>query len=112
MAARIKPVVIPSNASYLPPQLTQEICWALKGLNSGEADAGQQSLAISWIIQELCKTYDWPFRPESVRDTDIALGRQFCGQQLVRAINLTTDQVARLPKMRPSANNDEELPNQ
>jgi hypothetical protein len=100
--------IVPADAPYLPPRLSNEVAYAIRGLNAGQADASQQTLAFRWIIHELCKTYDLPYRPDSVRDTDFASGQQHCGQQLVRIVNMTNEAVAKLPKMRPEGDREDD----
>jgi hypothetical protein len=61
---------------------------ALQALQSGTANGDQQKRALNWIINNAAGTYDWSFRPgDSDRDTNIALGRQFVGQQIVALLN-------------------------
>lgn len=112
MAIKTTDVLIPENAPYRPPVVTQDLVWSLKGLNAGDADAGQQTLALHWIITELCKTYDFPFRPgENDRDTNVAIGKMFVGQQLVAILNMPNEKIAKLPRLRPMGESDDEIPN-
>ena len=112
MPIKRAPVVLAANSPILPPPRSQETAWALKGLLAGEADSGQQGLALRWIINQLCATYDFPYRPDSERDTNIALGKQFVGQQIVALINMTPEQITKLPKLAAATSGeDDELPN-
>ena len=107
-----KPVELAANSPVLPLTPTQDVVYALKALVAGAADAGQQGLAMRWIVNALCGTYDFSYRPDSQRDTDVALGKQFVGQQLVRLVNMPVDRVATLPKMGGATpGEDDELPN-
>lgn len=65
---------------------------AIKAVNSGTANTGQQIRAINWIIYNLCGTYDQPYRAGvgGDRDTVFACGKQFVGQQIVKLTKLTT----------------------
>ena len=76
--------------AYLPPKASIADTSALQALQRGEADPEQQKRALKWIIEEVCMTYDWPYRPgeDGQRETDIALGRVFCGQQIVKELKI------------------------
>jgi hypothetical protein len=112
MPIKRAPVILAANPPILPPLRAQETAWALKGLMAGEADAGQQNLALRWIINQLCATYDFPYRPDSERDSHIALGKMWVGQQIVALINMTPEQITRLPKLGPSTpGEDDEIKN-
>jgi len=66
---------------------------AIQALVRGDASAYQQQTAIGWIINNLCRTYDLPYHPDSHRDTDFALGKQSIGKQLVKMTNLQTSKL-------------------
>lgn len=55
---------------------------ALQALHAGNANEGQQKTALDWILKGACALNDWPYR-ESERETCVALGRHFVGQQIV-----------------------------
>lgn len=55
---------------------------AMQALRTGTANDGQQARALDWILNAACGLSQWPYR-ESQRETDIALGRHFVGQQIV-----------------------------
>lgn len=107
-AIKRKPIEVAENAPYLPPPVTQELVWSLKGLVGGEADKGQQTMAMQWIIYTLCKTYELPYFPglDGARDGDFAKGKMFCGQQIVKLVNMPLDMVTKLPRL--SARSDED----
>jgi hypothetical protein len=67
---------------------------ALQALNAGTADAHQQKRALKWIIENACATYGWAFKDDE-RETNIALGRQFSGQQIVGALKLKLSDLRR-----------------
>lgn len=83
----LKPIQ-PSPASN-PSGFTVSDAEAIQSLTRGEADADQQKRAIRWILEGACGLPIWAYR-ETQRETDIALGRQFVGQQIVglQKINL------------------------
>lgn len=72
--------------AYVAP--TEGITLAIKSVAAGTANEGQQRLAMKWIIEELCGTYDLSYRPQSDRDTTFAEGKRYVGLQLVREINI------------------------
>lgn len=56
-------------------------------MNAGKASDGQQRLALKWIIERLCGTYDLSYRPDSERDTVFAEGKRRVGLQLIHELN-------------------------
>lgn len=70
-----------------PVRPSLSVASALQAMNAGTATAMQQKLALKWIIESASMTYDWPYTPDQ-RETDIALGRQFVGQQIVGALKI------------------------
>lgn len=73
---------------------------ALQALARGMASTDQQKRALAWIIEKAAATYDFPYRPGSVegeRDTLIALGRMFVGQQIVGLLKLKLGTLRRTP---------------
>lgn len=83
----LKPIA-PSPASHPAPFAVSD-AEAIQSLSRGEADAEQQKRALKWILESACGLPIWGYR-ETQRETDIALGRQFVGQQIVglQKINL------------------------
>lgn len=82
---------IESHSPWKPPPYEPADAAALQALQRGNASADQQKRALKWLIESLCATYDWPYRPggpDGERDTCIALGRQFVGQHIVLMLNL------------------------
>lgn len=76
-------------APWLPVDYELSDVTALQALARGDADPDQQRRALKWIINSAAATYDFPFRPGADdRDTNVALGRQFVGQQIVKLLNL------------------------
>ena len=71
------------NEPYKPLAPSKSVTMAIKALAEGTAAPDQQQMALSWIINELCATYDLSYRPDSDRDTIFAEGKRFVGLQLV-----------------------------
>lgn len=66
---------------------------AIKALNAGNANEGQQQRALKWIIEVVCATYEQPFQPDGrggSRATEFMCGRMFAGQQIIKQTKLTT----------------------
>lgn len=73
---------------YASPDFEDADAVAIQALGNGTATAPQQKRALDWIIIKAAGTYDFPYRPESDRDTNIALGRMFVGQQIVKLLKV------------------------
>lgn len=87
----------PEKEPFLPAPYDKSDVAALRALREGRAEPYQQQLALEWIIQAVCRTYDQPFRPggeDGRRATDFALGKQSVGQQIVKLINMPADRKA------------------
>lgn len=81
--------VLDEHAPWKPPKYEAADTAALQALAKGNATSEQQKRAIDWIVMHACGTYDFSYRPgTNDRDTNIALGRQFVGQQIVRQLKL------------------------
>ncbi len=65
---------------------------AIQALNVGNATPEQQARALKWIIENACATYSWSFT-ESERQTNVMLGRQFAGQQIVGLLKLNVSEL-------------------
>lgn len=81
----------PTAAALLESSPWMPVDWALadatamQALARGVADAEQQRRAMDWILRKACGLPDWAFHPgQSDRDTNIALGRQFVGHQIMK----------------------------
>lgn len=107
MPVRKTPVTLPANSPVLPSVVTQEQAWALKGLQGGDADGGQQSLALNWILYEVARIQDISYRPESDRDTAFAEGKRYCGIQIIRLLKMTPAQIALLPRFGAATQEDD-----
>lgn len=78
------PAVIPLASS--PSPFTSSDAIAMQAVASGKADEQQQRHALDWILKSGCGLPVWAYR-ENQRETDIALGRQFVGQQIMGLLN-------------------------
>jgi hypothetical protein len=47
-----------------PAPYDEAVTGAIKALQAGTANAGQQQRALKWIIEALCGTYDLSYRPD------------------------------------------------
>ncbi len=96
MTARKKPVelALQENAPWMPVPWTDETAGAIQALDKGTAAPHQQKMALDYIINVVCGTYDAHYHAgqDGQRNTDFALGRAFTGQTLVKLtkLNLTT----------------------
>lgn len=59
---------------------------AIRALQRGTANKRQQQLALDFIINDICRTYDTAYR-KSRRATDVMIGRIACGQDIVHFLN-------------------------
>ena len=71
---------------FIPPTYTDQIAIAIQMLAEGKANEGQQRMALDWIVNVLCGTYDLSYRPgvDGVRNTDFAEGKRFVGLQIIK----------------------------
>jgi len=65
----------------------QEII-AFQSLETGEADAHQQRLALSVLLKKMCRTYDTHFLPGQPDGSAFLSGRGFVGQQVLKCMRL------------------------
>ena len=70
-----------------PAKFTSSDVSAIQALLAGTANDGQQKHALNWILDSACVLPLWPYRADQ-RETDIALGRQFVGQQIVGLLSI------------------------
>lgn len=66
---------------------------AIQALSRGDANAEQQKLALQYIVNNICLTYDMPYRPDNQRDTDFLLGRMYAGQQIVKLLRVNLNKI-------------------
>lgn len=91
-----KPVrqAVGQHAPWLPATWAPADAGALQALVRGDCPPHLQQRAVAFIVNDLCGTYDQPYRPgghESERDTTFALGKMWVGQQIVRLIKVKID---------------------
>jgi hypothetical protein len=82
---------IADHYPWKPPAFDNADAAAIQALGTGSASSAQQKRALDWIITKAAGTYDFPYRPggvEGERDTAIALGRMFVGQQIVKLLKI------------------------
>lgn len=79
------PAHIPHGPEPAPFNVAQAT--AVQALSAGVANEGQQKTALEWILKDACGLPLWPYRKDQ-RETDIALGRQFVGQQIMGLIKV------------------------
>lgn len=78
-----KPLVTaPIPQGSVPAPFNSMHAAAIQAVAAGNANDGQQKMAIDWILKGACALNDWPYR-DSERETCIGLGRHFVGQQIV-----------------------------
>ncbi len=65
---------------------------AIQALKNGVADENQQKRALNWILENACARHVWAFKDDE-RETCIALGQQFAGQQIIGLINLSREEI-------------------
>lgn len=88
---RSERAILAEHAPWKPPAYEDADVGALQALAHGRATMEQQKRALDWIILKACATYDFPYRPgnaEGERDTCVAIGRMFVGQQIVKLLKL------------------------
>ena len=78
----------------IPATFTSVDAGALQAVSSGTANEGQQKRALKWILESACGLPLWAFRADQ-RETDIALGRHFVGQQIVGLLKVNISQLAK-----------------
>lgn len=60
----------------------------MQAVMAGRASEEQQRRAMTFIVHQICGTYDLSYRPTSDRDTAFAEGKRFVGLQCVKFANL------------------------
>ena len=82
-----------TSAPWMPADYTLAIPTAIQALMSGTAEEHQQQLAMKWIIETLCGTYDMSFRADNIRETDFAEGKRYVGNQIVKLSKLNVSRL-------------------
>lgn len=66
---------------------------ALKALNNGEANAYQQKLSLSIIINKFSRAHDLLYVPGSFDQSALLNGRAFVGQKILKHLNIPVGQL-------------------
>ena len=86
MTTRYKPPIWP----WEPPEISEPELMALRALQAGIANRGQQEMVLTTIVTKFAGTYDMTFRPggeDGRRATDFAAGKAFVGQRIMEALS-------------------------
>ncbi|RWG25559.1 hypothetical protein [Mesorhizobium sp.] len=71
---------------HIPPVIPKDIAMALKALDAGKANEGQQRAALDWIMFEACGIRNLSYQPGDVAATAFAEGRRFAGLLVAGAL--------------------------
>ncbi len=71
------------------------IVYAIKALRAGNANEGQQTLALDWILNECCGVRDLSYR-DSERATCFAEGKRFVGLQIAQLMLMPGNEINQL----------------
>ena len=70
-----------------PAPFTSGDAAALQALAAGTANDGQQKQALKWILEGACQLPVWTYGKDE-RETNVALGRQYVGQQIMGVLKV------------------------
>lgn len=84
---------VPRPEPWKPAEWDPEDGHAIQAVMYGRASEAQQKRAMTFIVHNICGTYDLSFRPGSDRDTAFAEGKRHVGLQLVKFANLNIARV-------------------
>lgn len=82
---------IEDHAPWKPTHYEPADASAIQALARGDCPPHLQQRALAFVINALCGTYDLPYRPggaDGERDTNIAIGKMWVGQQLVKLLKV------------------------
>lgn len=85
-------VPAPQAHGAVPAPFTANDAAAVQAFAAGSANEGQQKHALRWILESACALPLWPYR-DNQRETDIALGRHFVGQQIMGVLRVNVSQL-------------------
>jgi hypothetical protein len=71
-----------------PARYDEEDVAALKAVAAGNASAGQQKRALSWIVHRAAMTYDEMFVQGQADTTNFLTGRRNVGLQIMKLVNV------------------------
>jgi len=66
---------------------------AVKALGKGEADAYQQRLALKVIVNDISRTHDLCYIPDSQDQSAFIAGRAFVGQKILKYLNIPVGKI-------------------
>ena len=81
------------NGAFKPPVYEAADVTAIQQLERGEAGPEMQKRALSWIINNVAKTYDMSYRPGDTHDTAFHEGRRFVGNEIIKMLKLDPSKV-------------------
>jgi hypothetical protein len=87
----------PHKEPWKPPRWEVADAAAIQAVALGRASQDQQRRAMTFIIHNLCGTYDVSYRPGSSEDTIFAEGKRFVGLECVKFINLNLSKLRNKP---------------
>lgn len=79
--------------AHEPAPYDKAILMAIRACIAGNANEGQQKLAMDWIITKASNLYDMSYRPDDnggARATEFHEGRRFVGSQIVKMTRVET----------------------
>lgn len=81
----------------------QEV-YALQSLEEGTADVYAQRLALSAILNKLCRVYDQHYVPGDRESTTFLLGRAYPGQEIIKHLRINPTQLKALEEANKNGN--------
>ena len=90
-----------ASAPWMPVTYKKADVAALQAMRRGEANADQQIRAMEFILDTICDRNGMSYRPgglEGDRDTALAEGRRFVGNQIVKLTKLPLSKIKDNPK--------------
>jgi hypothetical protein len=74
---------------HTPPVIPKDVAMALKALDAGKANEGQQRVALDWIMFEACGIRKVSYQQGDAVATAFAEGRRFAGLLVAGALQAT-----------------------
>lgn len=72
--------------AHTPAQYDKAVLMAIRACIAGNANDGQQKLAMDWIINAASNLYDMSYRKSDPTATAFHEGRRFVGSQIVKML--------------------------
>ena len=79
--------------AYSPSKYKAADVSAIQQLERGEATPEMQRRALSWIVNEVCGTYDQSYREGDTHETAFAEGKRFVGNTLIKMLKIDPSKV-------------------